>query len=986
MLTLRNITKDYLAGDMSVHALRGVSISFRESEFVSILGPSGCGKTTLLNIIGGLDKYTDGDLIINGRSTKEYGDKDWDTYRNHSIGFVFQTYNLIPHQSVLANVELALTISGVSRAERRERAVKVLEKVGLGDQLNKKPNQMSGGQMQRVAIARALINDPDILLADEPTGALDSETSVQIMELLKEIAKDKLVIMVTHNPDLAERYSTRIVRLLDGEIKGDTDPFDPESVPAKTSDTSKKRPSMSFLTALSLSLNNLMTKKARTILTAFAGSIGIIGIALILSLSNGIQTYIDRVQEDTLSSYPLTIEAEAADLGSMVEALSGAHDEAASGSQHELDAVYSNVVMYDLMDSLNTMDVDTNNLKAFKEFIESGNSGLEEYVSAIQYGYDLGFDVYTKDADGNIVKSDVVSLLNDMMSSVYGGDYSSYFSTMGDFYSSFEVWQEMLPGENGELIDDTLKSQYDVIYGSWPQSYDEVVLIVDKNNEISDLVLYSLGLRTEEQMTEGFEASMSGDTIDAEVESWSYEELCGLSFKLIARPEYYVYDEATGQYTDLTSTSAGMEYLYDSKDTGTTLRISGIVRQNEDAVAGMLSGAIGYTSALTDRIIDLANDSEIVQAQLADPSTDAILGLPFATGDEPEPTMDEMKADVDAYIEGLDVSGRAALYSDIAARAPEDYVTAAVDQATEGMTREYIEEMMLEGYAAEMGVEPDTIRDYIADMDDETLMNYVREMTAEAVREQYADAARARLAAMSAEQLSMALTMTPLTDEQYEYVYDEKLPPKYSDSTYEENLELLGYVDKDSPSSINLYAASFADKDEIARIISEYNASVENEDDEISYTDYVAILMSSVSTIINAISYVLIAFVAISLVVSSIMIGIITYISVLERTKEIGILRSIGASKRDVSNVFNAETLIEGFAAGVIGIGITLLLIIPINAIVQNLTGIESLRAILPASGGVALVLISMILTFIAGLIPSGFAARRDPVEALRTE
>lgn len=986
MLTLRNITKDYLAGDMSVHALRGVSISFRESEFVCVLGPSGCGKTTLLNIIGGLDKYTEGDLVINGRSTKEYGDKDWDTYRNHSIGFVFQTYNLIPHQSVLANVELALTISGVSRAERRERAVKVLEQVGLGDQLNKKPNQMSGGQMQRVAIARALINDPDILLADEPTGALDSETSVQIMELLKEISKDKLVIMVTHNPDLAEKYSTRIVRLLDGQIQGDTDPFDPDSVPDKPRDTNKKRPSMSFFTALSLSLNNLMTKKARTILTAFAGSIGIIGIALILSLSNGIQTYIDRVQEDTLSSYPLTIEAEAADLGSMVEALSGAHDEAASGDQHELDAVYSNVVMYDLMDSLNTMDVSTNNLKAFKEFIESGTSGLEDYVSAIQYGYDLGFDVYTKDSDGDIVKSDVISLLNDMMSSVYGGDYSSYFNTMGDFYSSFEVWQEMLPGEGGSLIDDTLMGQYDVIYGSWPQNYDEVVLIVDKNNEVSDLVLYSLGLRTEEQMAEGFETSMSGETLDAEVESWSYEELCGLTFKLVSRPEYYVYDEQTGKYTDLSSTDAGMEYLFESKDTGIPLKICGIVRQNEDAVAGMMTGAIGYTSALTDKIIEISNESDIVKAQLADPETDAILGLPFATGDEPEPTMDEIRADVDSYIEGLDVSGRAALYSDLAARAPEDYVTLTVEQAMEGMTREYIEEMMLEGYAVEMGVEPDTIRDYIADMDDETLMSYVRDMTAEAVREQYADAARAQLSSMSAEQLAMALTMTPLTDEQYEYVYDEKLPPKYSESTYEENLELLGYVDKDSPSSINLYAASFADKDEIARIISEYNASVENEEDEISYTDYVAILMSSVSTIINAISYVLIAFVAISLVVSSIMIGIITYISVLERTKEIGILRSIGASKRDVSNVFNAETLIEGFAAGAIGIGITLLLIIPINAIVQDLTGIESLRAILPAGGGVALVIISMILTFIAGLIPSGIAARRDPVEALRTE
>ena len=544
----------------------------------------------------------------------------------------------------------------------------------------------------------------------------------------------------------------------------------------------------------------------------------------------------------------------------------------------------------------------------------------------------------------------------------------------------------MLPGDGDSLIDETLEGQYDVIYGSWPQSYDEVVLIVDKNNEVSDLVLYSLGLRTEEQMAQGFESSMSGETLDAEVESWSYEELCGLSFKLISRPEYYVWDEQTGKYTDLSATNAGMEYLYDSKNTGISLKISGIVRQNEDAVAGMMTGAIGYTSALTDKIIELSNDSDILQAQLADPETDAILGLPFATGDEPEPTMDEIRADVDAYIEGLDVSGRAALYSELAARAPEDYVTLTVEQAMEGMTREYIEEMMLEGYAVEMGVDPETIRDYIADMDDETLMSYVRDMTAEAVREQYAEAARAQLASMSAEQLAMALSMTPLTDEQYEYVYDEKLPAKYSESTYEENLELLGYVDKDSPSSISLYAASFADKDEIARIISEYNASVENEEDEISYTDYVAILMSSVSTIINAISYVLIAFVAISLVVSSIMIGIITYISVLERTKEIGILRSIGASKRDVSNVFNAETLIEGFAAGVIGIGITLLLIIPINAIVQDLTGIESLRAILPASGGVALVIISMILTFIAGLIPSGIAARRDPVEALRTE
>ena len=454
VLTLRNITKDYTAGDSAVHALRGVSIDFRESEFVAILGPSGCGKTTLLNIIGGLDQYTSGDLVINGRSTRDYGDKDWDTYRNHSIGFVFQSYNLIPHQSVLANVELALTISGISREERRERAIKVLERVGLGDQIYKKPNQMSGGQMQRVAIARALINDPDILLADEPTGALDSETSVQVMDLLKEVAQDRLVIMVTHNPDLAERYATRIVRLLDGEIIGDSDPYD-GSKAAQRSNEGKKRPSMSFLTALSLSLNNLMTKKGRTILTAFAGSIGIIGIALILSLSNGIQTYIDQVQEDTLSTYPLTIESEAADLSSMIEAMTGA---AGDGEEHERDAVYSNVILYDLMDNLMSMDTETNDLKSFKEFLDAGGGGINEFTSAIQYEYDPNFNIYTKDSDGNIVESDVVTLLNELMASMYGGDFSSYFDTMGDFYSSFESWQEMLPGENGELIKQTLLS------------------------------------------------------------------------------------------------------------------------------------------------------------------------------------------------------------------------------------------------------------------------------------------------------------------------------------------------------------------------------------------------------------------------------------------------------------------------------------------------------------------------------------------------
>ena len=982
MLTLKDIRKDYVAGDMTVHALRGVSISFRENEFVSVLGPSGCGKTTLLNIVGGLDQYTDGDLVINGRSTKEYKDRDWDTYRNHTIGFVFQTYNLIPHQSVLANVELALTISGVDRAERRERAIKVLERVGLGDQINKKPNQMSGGQMQRVAIARALINDPDILLADEPTGALDSVTSVQIMELLQEIAKDKLVVMVTHNAELAEKYSTRIVRLLDGEVIGDTDPFNPDGAEPPREDTGKKKPSMSFLTALSLSFNNLKTKKGRTILTAFAGSIGIIGIALILSLSNGIQTYINQVQEDTLSTYPLTIEAEAVDLSSMIEAMAGAGD---GGDEHELDAVYSNVILYDLMDSITSMDTETNDLKSFKEFLDANGGGINDYTSAIQYVYEPNFDIYTQDDDGNVVKSDVVTLLNELLSGMYGGDFSDYFSTMGDFYSSFESWQEMLPGENGELINETLQEQYDVIYGSWPQSYDEVVLVVDQNNEVSDLVLYTLGLRTEEELTDSLEAYMNGETVDAEVQSWSYEELCGRTFKLVGWYDRYVYDDATGTYTDVSGTDAGLDYLYENEDVGVTLKISGIVRQNADAVAGMMSGAIGYTGALTEYVIGDAQGSDVIVDQYANPDVDVVTGLPFATGDEVEPTAEELRTEVDDYIASLNEEDKAELYTSLMSTPTDDYLNAAVEQAVSGLTREDIESMMLSGYAEEMGVDEDAVRDYVQQMDDETLMGYVRDMARETISEQYTEAVRQQLASLSQQQLAMALEYTELSDWQYEHIYNELMPPRYSDSTYDQNMELFGYVDMDSPDSINLYATTFSDKDEIARIIDEYNASAD-EEQQISYTDYVAILMSSISTIINAISYVLIAFVAISLVVSSIMIGIITYISVLERTKEIGILRAIGASKRDVSNVFNAETLIEGLAAGLIGIGLTLLLNIPINAIVQHLTGIESLRSILPVAGAVILIVISMLLTFIAGLIPSRFAAKRDPVEALRTE
>ena len=980
MLVLKNITKDYIAGDSTVKALKGVSLAFRESEFVSILGQSGCGKTTLLNIIGGLDQYTTGDLVINGKSTKDFTDRDWDTYRNHSIGFVFQTYNLIHHQSVLANVELALTLSGVSKAERRRRAVHALEQVGLGDQLYKKPNQMSGGQMQRVAIARALVNDPDILLADEPTGALDSETSVQIMEILKEISKNKLIIMVTHNPALAQDYSTRIIRLLDGSVTGDSMPFDPEPESPAREGKRRRKPSMGFFTALSLSLNNLMTKKARTLLTAFAGSIGIIGIALILSLSNGIQNYIDRVQADTLSSYPITIEKESVDLSSMITTMMGANS---SGGKHDLDAVYSNTVMYDLMNSMTTANVNMNDMASFKEYLEDENNGFSQHISAVQYGNGLDMNVYTKDDNGEIIKSDVTELLNNTMSAMYGGDYSSYFSTFSGAYSQFDAWQEMLPGENGEAVSDILRDQYDVIYGNWPESYDEVVLIVDKNNEVSDLVLYSLGLKSSDSLTQAMESMMNMEEVTSQVESWSYEDICGRTFKVILPCERYQYDSASGTYTDVSLTDTGLRYLYDSGDVGVELKIVGILRENEDAVSTMLSGAIGYTSALTDCMIDVTAESPIVKAQLGSKDTDVILSLPFADGEEA--TLEDMAEAVNSYISGLTNAEKANLYTAFMSVPSNDYLTAAVDDAMSQMTREYVETMLMESYAAETGMDESKLREYVGQMDDETLMAYVRETVEQSVKDQYAQSVQAQLGAMTTDQLALVLDSTKLTDEQYEYIYSELLPETVSTSTYEDNLELLGYVDKSVPTSISIYASTFADKDAIADLITSYNESVD-EEHQISYTDYVALLMSSITTIINAISYVLIAFVAISLVVSSIMIGIITYISVLERTKEIGILRAIGASKKDISRVFNAETLIVGFTSGIIGIGLTLLLTIPINLIVHSLTGIQSLNAALPAAGAIILVLISMLLTFIAGLIPSGIAAKKDPVVALRAE
>ncbi len=985
MLKLKGITKDYAVGDDTVHALKGIDLEFRKSEFVAVLGHSGCGKTTLLNIIGGLDQYTSGDLIINGRSTKEYSDRDWDSYRNHSIGFVFQSYNLIPHQTVLANVELALTLSGVSKTERRERAIKALQQVGLGDQLGKKPNQMSGGQMQRVAIARALVNDPDILLADEPTGALDSETSVQIMEILKEISKDKLIIMVTHNPELADSYASRIIRLKDGLITGDTMPYSAQDDGVSEPPVQRKT-AMSYITALSLSLNNLMTKKGRTILTAFAGSIGIIGIALILSISTGVNNYIDRVQEDTLSSYPISIQAESVDMSSLMTTLMGINaDDAAN--KHDKDAVYGNTIMYEMMNAMTSTEVQENNVTKLKTFLDeqmSTDSKLSQNAANIQYTYNLPMNLYTKDSDGKIVKSDVMSLMSKMRAGVIGEDAEqSVNQSMNDMFSSsgmsstqsqFVVWQEMLPGDGDELISPVLQGQYDVLYGSWPQSYDEVVLIVDENNEVSDMVLYALGLKSSNEMLSAMTGYMSGEQTDTEeLESWSYADVCKKTFSLILPADFWQKDPQTGEYKDISSDELGLKTLYSN---GIQLKIVGVVRQSAEAVSGMMSGAIGYTNALTKYVVEQTAQKELVKQQLEDPQHDIFTGLPFKASDKALST-DEIKKAVEDYCAGIDQAKKAELYIAYMSLAPDSYVNSMIEEKLGGVSREDIEKQVVESYPeyAEM----------LSAMDDETLMSYMREMLTEQVKKAYAEEVKKQMSQLSTASLAEAFDSCYLTDEGYELIYSELMPDTFSSSSYEKNLRTLGYVDLNSPSGVNIYVSTFAAKDAVAEVIDEYNSTVDAED-QISYTDYVALIMSSVTTIINVISYVLIAFVAISLVVSSIMIGIITYISVLERTKEIGILRAIGASKKDISSVFNAETVIVGFAAGLIGILATILLCLPINAVVHSLTGIYSINAVLPPAAAVTLVIISMLLTVVAGLIPSRVAANKDPVVALRTE
>lgn len=895
MLELNDIKKDYVSGSTTVSALKGINLRFRDCEFVSILGQSGCGKTTMLNIIGGLDKYTSGDLKINGVSTKNYKDRDWDFYRNNSIGFVFQSYNLIPHQTVLSNVELALTLSGVSKTERKRRAIEALEKVGLGEQIHKKPNQMSGGQMQRVAIARALVNNPDILLADEPTGALDTETSIQIMELLKEISKDRLIIMVTHNPELAKDYSTRIVRLLDGVITDDSDPYTLEDMEAdirakeaakvKTSEKKikksgkKQKTSMSFFTALSLSFNNLMTKKTRTILTAFAGSIGIIGIAMILSISNGIQLYIDRVQRDTLSSYPITLQAESIDISSMVTSMTGNSD---SEEHEDKSKIYSNDIMGDMINTM-VKEVKSNNLSEFKKYIENGGSDIKSYVSDIQYSYDVPLNIYMKDTSNGVEQLNPST----MFDSIYGEGATSTSSAMSSgmgmgMFSNSSVWNQLLG--NQQVLDE----QYDVLAGHWPENYNEVVLVTDKNNEVDDYTLYSLGLKDPEEVRTLFKKMMVGESYETEKDiSYTFDEILDTEFKLVMPTDMYKYNDVTGTWDDY---SKDDKYMTNVVNNGTDIKVCGIIRPNDDAVSTSISSGIGYTAKLTEYIIEEVKNSEIAKAQLADTSVDVFTGVPFDNDRNTEITMD----DVNAYMATL---------------SPEE--SAQMQAMTSGMS-----------------------------------------------------------------------------DDQILQLFSASLKARTTDATLDSNKSKLGITDLDTPSQIDIYATDFDSKEKVQNIIKDYNKLQQDdgkEENVINYTDYVGIMMSSVSTIINAISYVLIAFVAISLIVSSIMIGIITYISVLERTKEIGVLRSIGASKKDVSRIFNAETLIEGFVSGALGIVVTLLLCIPANALIKHLTDISNV-AQLPVAGGVILIIISMFLTFIAGLIPAKFAAKKDPVVSLRSE
>ena len=860
MLELKKIKKSYKTADFTQVALDNISLEFRKSEFVSILGPSGSGKTTLLNIIGGLDRYDSGDLIINGKSTKDYKDRDWDEYRNNSVGFIFQSYNLISHISVLSNVEMSMTLSGVGKKEKRERALEVLERVGLKDHAYKRPNELSGGQMQRVAIARALVNNPDIILADEPTGALDSTTSVQIMELIKEISKDKLVIMVTHNPDLAEKYSSRIIKLLDSKIIDDSDPYKPtkeDKNEAQKNSKKSRKTSMSFLTALSLSINNLKTKKGRTILTAFAGSIGIIGIATIMSLSNGVQQYIDRTQEETLSSYPLSIQDKTIDTSAMIELMMGQSED--DGMQKEEGKVYSNNIMTDMMSTISSK-VEENNLKSFKEYIEENKSELDGYLTAVGYDYNLNLNIYSN-SDENVVRANPSPVFEKL-------GMKTASNPMMSMFTSTDVFKKLI--DNKEL----LSSQYNIVAGKWPENYNEVVLIVDENDKISDYTLYTIGLKSQDELENKYNKILRGEAIEEdEISSYTYDELLNIEFKVLPETEYFEKDG--NMWLDK---SEDEEYVKNKLKDAETLKIVGILKPNEESIANASMGIIGYTKELEEYVINRISEAQIVKEQLDNENINVFTGMEFN----------------------------------------EENTSKTFDINSLSQ-----EEQM-----------------YLMSLSQEELANLMAA---------YAENANA---------------------------------------TYETTLEKIGYVKLDEPSTISLYPKDFEAKDKIEEFIENYNNKVSesgNEADKINYTDTVGVMMSSVTSIVNVISYVLIAFVSISLIVSSIMIGIITYISVLERTKEIGILRSIGASKKDISRVFNAETLIIGFIAGALGICCTYLITIPANIILKGITNISNLVQV-PIVPALVLVVISMILTVISGLIPSKMASKKDPVIALRTE
>lgn len=986
MLEIRNIVKNYETGSETVHALKGVSIAFRESELVSILGQSGCGKTTLLNIIGGLDQYTSGDLIINGQSTKQYKSAEWDIYRNHSVGFIFQSYNLIPHQSVLSNVELALTLSGVSKAERRRRAKEALEKVGLGNQLNKRPNQMSGGQMQRVAIARALVNDPDILLADEPTGALDSETSIQIMELVKEIAKDRLVIMVTHNPELAEKYSTRIVKLLDGRIVGDSDPFDPAKEPAhsevrKTEVTKGQKTSMSFLTALSLSKNNLMTKKGRTFLTSFAGSIGIIGIALILSLSNGVQEYINSVERSTLASFPVSIQHETVDYTSLMTSMMNVRDNAEEN--RDPDRIYTNDISTEMMKTM-LSEMQTNNLAEFKEYLESDPDGISASIEEIQYSYDSNLYIYGHSADGDIMQINPSTVMSAMMGQSMADNVSqmtnTYSSLMGSSsMSSYDAFREL-------LSTDMLKTEYEVLAGRLPEAYNEVVVLVTDRNELSDVTLYTLGLRDQGELEGMMSSVMAGESFDLDTGdlSFSYDDLMGMEFSMLTAPEFYQKND-DGTWTDMRSDS---EFMEQAAENGLKLKVVGILKPDADSlISSTNSGGIGYTHALTEYMIDKTNSSELVKEQKENPDVDVFTGIEFPKADEEEEQPMSQSEAMEMLTGMLTEEQRTKINEGIMAALTEEQ-QAQIQSAMMGMVSdEQMNSIMMGVLTPEQLTQLQSGADVNSLLTDAQKAQMSAQIAASLTAEQNAELSTMMNGMVDPTKM-YTIFMQVLTTDQLRQLMDMTKEPETTDATYDGNLKLLGVAELSEPSSMKIYATDFESKEKITQLIEKYNDSKiadDNQADVINYTDYVGLMMSSVSDIINSISYILIAFVAISLIVSSIMIGIITYISVLERTKEIGILRAMGASKRDISNVFNAETLIVGFSAGVIGIAVTLLLNIPINIIIENITGIANV-ALLPWQGGVILVVISMLLTLIAGLVPAGVAAKKDPVEALRTE